>query len=108
MRYFVNFVVQTLVQLSFSLTVPLKHSAALRSAQPSLEPTQLVRMRRKLMPQTAAVIRLHRTTGENLSVSYHGDRLNDAFRGGKRRVSSCTFITRLPPDTVRHPLKLWP
>jgi len=48
-----------------------------------------------------------RATGENLSVINHGDVLNDAFRWGKRRVSSCIFTTWLLPHTVWHPLKSW-
>ncbi|KAF3841303.1 hypothetical protein F7725_007165 [Dissostichus mawsoni] len=57
--------------------------------QRSLDCSQSLRMRRKLLPQTAAaaaaVIRQRRATGENLSVLNHGDVLNDAFRRGKRR-----------------------
>lgn len=87
------------VQSRFKFTVPLNHSGVLRSARRSLERSQLQRMRQKLLPQTAA-IRQHRATGENLSVLNHGDVLNDAFRRGKRRVSSCIFITRLLSDTV--------
>lgn len=90
------------VQLSFTLTVPLNHSAVLRSARRSLERSRLVRMRRKLLPQTAAaaVIRQRRATGENLSVLNHGDVLNDAFRRGERRVSSCILIRRILSDAV--------
>lgn len=101
--YFTNFTSKySAVQSRFKFTVPLNHSGVLRSARRSLERSQLQRMRQKLLPQTAAtaVIRQHRATGENLSVLNHGDVLNDAFRRGKRRVSSCIFITRLLSDTV--------
>lgn len=81
---------------------PFKPLGVLRRDQRSLDCSQPLRMRRKLLPQTAAaaVIRQRRATGENLSVLNHGDVLNDAFRRGKRRVSSCLFIIRLLPDTV--------
>ncbi len=90
------------VQSGLAPAVPLNHSAVLRSARRSLERSQLLRMRRKLLPQTAAaaVIRQRRATGENLSALNHGDVLNDAFRRGERRVSSCVLITRLLPDAV--------
>lgn len=67
------------IQSRFTPTVPLKHSAVLRSARRSLE--RIVRMRRKLLPQTAAAaaIRQRRETGENLSILNHGDVLMMPF-----------------------------
>lgn len=67
------------VQSPFTPTVSLKHFAVLRSARRSLE--RIVRMRRKLLPQTAAAaaIRQRRETGENLSILNHGDLLMMPF-----------------------------
>jgi hypothetical protein len=48
-------------------------------------------MLRKLLPQTAAaaaaVIRQRRAAEKNPSILNHDDKLSDAFRGGKQKVS---------------------